>query len=70
MVFISRLYFYSTSGSYIGQCEWILVLLRKRFILYCRSEEDAVEQTECRKVPSRCVGKTEQGRDSKLRVCV
>ena len=46
---ISRFYLYSTSDSYIGQCEWILVLLRKRFILYCRSEEDAVERTERKK---------------------
>ena len=46
---ISRFYLYSTFDSYIGQCEWILVLLRKRFILYCRSEEDAVERTERKK---------------------
>ena len=46
---ISRFYLYSTSDSYIGQCEWILVLLRKRLILYCRSEEDAVERTERKK---------------------
>ena len=46
---ISRFYLYSTSDSYIGQCEWLLVLLRKRIILYCRSEEDAVERTERKK---------------------
>ena len=46
---ISRFYLYSISDSYIGQCEWVLVLLRKRLILYCRSEEDAVERTERKK---------------------
>ena len=46
---ISRFYLYSTSDSYIGQCEWGLVLLRKRLIPYCRSEEDAVERTERKK---------------------